>query len=481
MNPSILIPLAAALATGLVVWLALRSRAETARGRLSDRDSELERTRGELEKERTTRAELDRALTAERAARSEEQKAMDEKIALLKATEERLAKEMDSLSRKALDSNAKSFLEMAKEQFDHLITKAGAVDKERRAEIEKLVQPIGKSLEEVQKHLKDVEKTRTEAYSSLVQQVKGMSEAQAQLQKEASNLVSALRKPQVRGQWGEVQLRRVVELAGMEAFCDFDEQFSVTTSEGRLRPDLIIRLPGDRIIVVDAKVPLEAYLDAVNTDDDAVRKIAMQRHVSQIRDHVKKLGAKAYFDQFPTTPDMAVMFLPGESFYYAALQEDPALLEYGVGNNVVIATPMTLIALLRAVSYGWRQEAMAENAMEIANLGRELYDRLSVLAEHFARVGSGLGSAVEHYNRAVGSFEGRVLVQARRLREMGSGSSREIQELGPVDKIPRTIDVPEYHAQRELTAGDGKDGGSGLPATDESPVDDSGEPSASRP
>jgi DNA recombination protein RmuC len=286
------------------------------------------------------------------------------------------------------------------------------------------------------------------------------------LQKEASNLVSALRKPQVRGQWGEVQLRRVVELAGMEAFCDFEEQRSVTTADGRLRPDLIIRLPGDRIIVVDAKVPLEAYLDSVNMDDEVARKAAMQRHVSQIREHVKKLGAKAYFDQFPTTPDMAVMFLPGESFYYAALQEDPSLLEYGVGNNVVIATPMTLIALLRAVSYGWRQESMAENAREIAALGRELYDRMIVLAEHFARVGSGLGTAVDNYNRAVGSFEGRVLVQARRFRDLGAGSSREIQGLGPVDKSPRSIDVPEYRASRALTAGGDEDKRPALPPAD---------------
>jgi DNA recombination protein RmuC len=252
----------------------------------------------------------------------------------------------------------------------------------------------------------------------------------------------------------------------MEAFCDFEEQHSVTTVDGRLRPDLIIRLPGDRIIVVDAKVPLEAYLDSVNTDDEVARKAAMQRHVSQIREHVKKLGAKAYFDQFRTTPDMAVMFLPGESFYYAALQEDPSLLEYGVGNNVVIATPMTLIALLRAVSYGWRQESMAENAREIAALGRELYDRMIVLAEHFARVGSGLGTAVDNYNRAVGSFEGRVLVQARRFRDLGAGSSREIQELGPVDKSPRAVDVPEYRASRALTAGAKDDGHPALPPAD---------------
>jgi DNA recombination protein RmuC len=457
---------AVALVSGAIVWLALRSRVETVRSRLADRDSELGRTRQELDAERSARGEIDRALSAERASRREEQKAMDEKLALLKEAQERLLKEMDALSRKALDSNSKSFLEMAREQFDHLMTKAGTVDKERRAEIEKLVQPLGKSLEEVQKHLKDVEKSRTEAYSTLVQQVKGMSEAQAMLQKEASNLVSALRKPQVRGQWGEVQLRRVVELAGMEAFCDFEEQRSVTTADGRLRPDLIIRLPGDRIIVVDAKVPLEAYLDSVNMDDEVARKAAMQRHVSQIREHVKKLGAKAYFDQFPTTPDMAVMFLPGESFYYAALQEDPSLLEYGVGNNVVIATPMTLIALLRAVSYGWRQESMAENAREIAALGRELYDRMIVLAEHFARVGSGLGTAVDNYNRAVGSFEGRVLVQARRFRDLGAGSSREIQGLGPVDKSPRSIDVPEYRASRALTAGGDADNRPALPPAD---------------
>jgi len=452
---TILIALAAAAASAAVVWLALRSRIDTIRARFADRESELVQAREALDAERVARGGFERDLAAERATRVQEQKAGEEKLALLKDAQDRLIKEMDALSRKALDSNSKSFIEMAKEQFDHLMTKAGAADKERRTEIEKLVEPLGKSLEEVQKHLKDVEKSRTEAYSSLTQQVKGLSEAQALLQKEASNLVSALRKPQVRGQWGEVQLRRVVELAGMEAFCDFEEQHSVTTVDGRLRPDLIIRVPGDRIIVVDAKVPLEAYLDAVNTDDDAVRKASMQRHVSQIRDHVKKLGAKAYYDQFDTTPDMVIMFLPGESFYYAALQEDPTLMEYGVGNNVVVSTPMTLIALLKAVAYGWRQEAMAENAREIAELGRDLYDRISVLADHFARVGSGLGTAVDNYNRAIGSFEGRVLVQARRFRDLGTGTSKDIQELGPVEKTPRSIDVVEYRAQKTLPEGDG--------------------------
>jgi len=354
----------------------------------------------------------------------------------------RLMDTFKALSADALKSNSTQFLELAKKELEIHQTGAKADLEKRQQAIDAMVKPLQDSLKQVDGKLGELEKSRVAAYSALSEQVRGLVETQLpRLQGETANLVKALRQPAVRGRWGEMQLKRVVEMAQMLEYCDFVEQETRGNEDtGRLRPDLIVRLPGGKQVVVDAKTPLAAYIDAIEATDEAAQQAKLADHARQVRDHMTALGRKAYWEQFQPSPEFVVMFLPGEMFFSAALQQDPSLIESGVAEKVIPATPTTLIAMLRAVAYGWRQEALAKNAQEVADLGKLLYERIATMTEHWSTVGNRLDQAVKSYNDAVSSLESRVLVSARRLRELKAGADDvEIKSLEPVERTPRKL------------------------------------------
>jgi DNA recombination protein RmuC len=455
---------AGALLGGIALWLVIgrrlrdaeRSHAEVQRtlieetGRRSTAEAVASRVR-ELEaalRERDERLQAAERVSADARvslSRAEEQLSRErettaEKLALLESSKRALEDSFKALSSNALNQNAKTFLELARAALAEQQERArGEIDTKSQA-IDALVKPLRESLEKVDARIHELEEKRTGAYAQLTEQVRQLHSAQQQLHTQTRTLVQALRAPATRGRWGEIQLKRVVEMAGMLEYCDFTQQETITSEDGRLRPDMVVRLPNEKLIVVDAKVPLEAYLDAREASEEDGRAEHLKKHAQQIRAHIRKLSEKSYWEQFHAeSPEFVVLFLPGEPFYSAALEADAQLIEAAVEQRVLIATPMTLIALLKAVSFGWRQETIAREAQQISEAGSELYKRVRAFADHFAHMRKGLDRAVGAYNKAVGSLERSVLPAARRMRTLGAGMGEDIAVVEHIDHQTRQL------------------------------------------
>ncbi len=417
----------------------LKTAVATTDQRCVDLTSRLQTEAAQTENLRDKLSEADKSAAALSAQLVATQQNFVEQRKLLDDAYNQLRQSFASVSAEALAKNNEAFLHLAKERFTTLSTEAAGSLEQRKTAIEGLLKPMQELLTGYQTRLGEVEKSRVESYSMLREQLGSLSEIQRTLNTQTNQLVSALRRPSTRGQWGEITLRRLVELAGMSNRCDFCEQTSVENDDGRQRPDMIVNLPGDRQVIIDCKAVLEGFIDASAAADEDQRKLHLQRHAQQVRSRVRDLSGKSYWSQFSRSPEFVVMFLPGEAFLYAAVEQDNSIIEDALKNHVIISTPTTLIALLKAIEFGWRQEEVSINAEEIRKHGKDLYDRIVTLMSHFARLGSTLDNAVAQYNQTVGSMESRVLVSARRMAELGARSDKEIPEAQAIDTRARQL------------------------------------------
>ena len=426
-----------AIAAAAVAWAVASER------RTRDRTRAFDDAQSALAEARASLAAAQQSESALRAMLEAERRNTSEKIEVLEQARDSLKDAFAAISADLLAQNNARFLDLAREKFGELQTTASGDLASRQKAIADLVQPLRESLTKVDAKLQEVDRERATSHAVLAEQLRSLTHAQLALQSETGRLARALRSPNVRGQWGELQLRRVLEAAGMLEGSHFEIKESVHGDEGRLTPDVVIKLPGGKNVVVDAKVALTAFLDALECDDDSQREGKLRDHARQVKDHIVRLGNKSYWTHFQPAPDIVVMFVPGEALLSAALQHDAGLLEFSMTRGVMLASPLTLIALLRAIAYGWQQEKIARNALEISELGRQLYDRIAKLAEHWENVGKSLAKAVNAYNGAVGTLETRVLVTARRLKDKGVAASEELPDLEVIDETPRPLGAPQ--------------------------------------
>jgi DNA recombination protein RmuC len=434
----------------VVAALAARFKSTALAERKSSLEQELAAAKADSEKKQSEISSLLTAKASLEATLVLEREATQEKLQLFSAARAELENSFKALANSALESSNANFLELAKATLEKYQAQAKGELEAREKAVETLVKPIADSLKQVDEQVRELEKTRAQAYGALTSQVASLLDTQRALQAETGNLVKALREPQARGRWGELQLRRVLELAGMLEHCDFLEQETIVGDERRSRPDVVVQLPGDKQIIVDAKAPILAYLAAVEAPDEATRVARLADHAQQVRHHIDNLGGRAYWAQLPCTPEFVVLFLPGEVFFRAAMDCDGGLIDYGVSRKVIVASPTTLIALLKAVAYGWNQKNLADSARLISQAGRDLYKRLSTMAGHVQEVGKKLGGAVTAYNEMLGSMERRVFPAARKFPELDrSLAAGALPELEQLDKTPFELQSPDWQQDDE--------------------------------
>jgi DNA recombination protein RmuC len=439
------------IAGGAAAWFAARSRLQgrmmsaeaviaELRPQIQQKEAEISNIRDDLDAERKQKIETVTRLEEAQKRLEDSYKNLEEQKALIEVMKTELTDTFRAHASAALKSSNEDFLKLASEHLGKILAETKGKLGEHKEAIDGTIKPLQDILKRYEQQIKEIEESRHKSFGSLSEQLRSLSSMQEQLQKETNNLVTVLRRPKVSGSWGEIGLRRVAELAGMTAYCDFYEQESVSTETGRLRPDMVVRLPNGREIVVDAKAPVDAYLNAVSASSEEERKKAIANYITQVRNHMNTLGSKAYWDQFRQSPEIVVMYLPGESFFSAALEHDHKLIEDGSAKKVILSTPTTFIALLKAIAYGWQQDQITKSAQEISSLGKELYERFAIVIEHFSKTGAAINNAVRSYNEGARSMESRLMPSIRKIKELGVSSPKEITTLPEIEQTTRGME-----------------------------------------